>query len=531
MDPLGPCDRVREQQQQQSPSDSRLSKDSIEKKRAAIPTSPVLTQSRKIFPRLNTNSSYETAGETSNSFHSQICKISSEEAGRISVEMQDNSSSSASRLRAMSLKNTTTATAAGSQAAGAVTDYTKLTMEAATGGYTINMAQQATTPAGLRWAEPHPPPLYDVSTIDLSAILDNNRDNELNTPTMELEEEVVLGEFRVEQPIVLHEGVLSELWNLTPPASKVTRAPSFPSAGKMVCVNPLDVEGRRSGGKKRMAVQQQTGFEVTVKAATTTAAAAKVKKGQRPKLRLTMPPPPTVKTETEDTAAPSIGLTPIIEKTLLADEGSFDLLAYVTDATIKVDDPVAIQHMGLSPTATSPPTIETIKSEPVASTSAASSPVGPALGKRRRVMTERARAATAVKEEKDDEEWQPKPKRRGRPPGKESMPPRAVAAAAASSDHSYGGRAGSGKTAKAAVASEDEVKEAKYRRMRDLNNVASKRCRQNRKKKQSNQEEVAEALERKNMELKLRVGQMEELLERLKSKFVEKVANPPSLKI
>lgn len=168
-------------------------------------------------------------------------------------------------------------------------------MEAATGGYTINMAQQATTPAGLRWAEPHPPPLYDVSTIDLSAILDNNRDNELNTPTMELEEEVVLGEFRVEQPIVLHEGVLSELWNLTPPASKVTRAPSFPSAGKMVCVNPLDVEGRRSGGKKRMAVQQQTGFEVTVKAATTTA--AKVKKGQRPKLRLTMPPPPTVKTE------------------------------------------------------------------------------------------------------------------------------------------------------------------------------------------------------------------------------------------
>ena len=36
---------------ERSPLDSRLSKDSFQKKRAAIPTSPVLTQSRKIFPR------------------------------------------------------------------------------------------------------------------------------------------------------------------------------------------------------------------------------------------------------------------------------------------------------------------------------------------------------------------------------------------------------------------------------------------------------------------------------------------------
>ena len=348
----------------------------------------------------------------------------------------------------------------------------------------INMAQQATTP-GLSWAEPQPqPPLYDVSTIDLSAILNNDdgdNKSELNTPTMDLEEEEVLGEFRVEQPIVLHEGVLTELWNLTPPASKMTKAPSFPSAGKMMCVNPLDVEGRRSGGKKRMVQQhqQQTAFEVTARAAPT---AAKAKKGQRPKLKLAMPP--TVKTE--ETAAPpsvAVGLTPIIEKTLVdGGSGSFDLLAYVTDATIKVDDPLAIQHMGLSPSAPSPPaTIETtIKSEPVAGTS--SSFVEPALGKRRRTMTERARAAVKEEEEEDDEEWQPKPKRRGRPPGKKSMQPRAVAAASAASDHSYGG--GRGKRSMAAAASEDDIKEAKYRRMRDLNNEASKRCRQNRKRKQ-----------------------------------------------
>ena len=48
---------------------------------------------------------------------------------------------------------------------------------------------------------------------------------------------------------------------------------------------------------------------------------------------------------------------------------------------------------------------------------------------------------------------------------------------------------------------------------------------------QTGQAEEAEALQRKNAELKLRVGQMEDLLERLKSKFVEKVANPSSLKI
>ena len=43
----------------------------------------------RTFRRFDTSvtSSYETAGETSNSFDSQICTISSEEAGRISVEV------------------------------------------------------------------------------------------------------------------------------------------------------------------------------------------------------------------------------------------------------------------------------------------------------------------------------------------------------------------------------------------------------------------------------------------------------------
>ena len=318
--------------------------------------------------------------------------------------------------------------------------------------------------------------------MDLSLILANNDDedntSELNTPTMDLEEEEILGEFQVaseterERPIVLHEGVLTELWNLTPPASKMTKAPSFPAAGKMMCVNPLDVEGRGKGNGKRKAAeqQQQRAFEVTARAATT------VKRGLRPKLKLAMPP--KVKTEESSGGGAATGLTPIIEQTLADGGGSFDLLAYVTDSTIKVDDPAAIAHMGLSPSAPSPPPRPaTIKLEPVAGPSSSEPP----LGKRRRTMTERARAAVKVEKEDEDEEWRPRPKSRGRPPVKKKVP-KAVAAAAfaASSDHSYG----EGGRASKAEASEDNIKEAKYRRMRDLNNEASKRCRQNRKRKQ-----------------------------------------------
>ena len=161
--------------------------------------------------------------------------------------------------------------------------------------------------------------------MDLSLILANNDDEDntsvLNTPTMDLGEEEILGEFQVateterERPIVLHEGVLTELWNLTPPASKMTKAPSFPAAGKMMCVNPLDVEGRgkgsgKSSGKRRVAgQQQQTACEVTARAAPT------VKRGPRPKLKLVMPPKVKME-EPSGGGGGSAGLTPIIRPCL-----------------------------------------------------------------------------------------------------------------------------------------------------------------------------------------------------------------------
>ena len=72
----------------------------------------------------------------------------------------------------------------------------------------------------------------------------------------------------------------------------------------------------------------------------------------------------------------------------------------------------------------------------------------------------------------------------------------------------------------------DDVKEAKYRRMRDLNNEASKRCRQNRKRKFAKIEEEEEELKSQNRELKAKCRQLEDLVGQLKRRFIEKVANP-----
>jgi len=57
----------------------------------------------------------------------------------------------------------------------------------------------------------------------------------------------------------------------------------------------------------------------------------------------------------------------------------------------------------------------------------------------------------------------------------------------------------------------------KYRRMRDLNNAASKRCRLNRKRKMGDMEEEEEELKEKNMRLQIQVQQLEKTVEKVKS--------------
>lgn len=73
---------------------------------------------------------------------------------------------------------------------------------------------------------------------------------------------------------------------------------------------------------------------------------------------------------------------------------------------------------------------------------------------------------------------------------------------------------------------DSEVSALKYRRMRDLNNEASKRCRQSRKERLTIQEVQVKELQIKNEKLKKIIGQMEQKIRILKSKILTDVSNP-----
>jgi len=73
---------------------------------------------------------------------------------------------------------------------------------------------------------------------------------------------------------------------------------------------------------------------------------------------------------------------------------------------------------------------------------------------------------------------------------------------------------------------DDEVSALKYRRMRDLNNVASKRCRENRKNKISNAETELKLLIDKNSHLHETVNLLEAKVTKLKTLFLNSMSNP-----
>ena len=73
---------------------------------------------------------------------------------------------------------------------------------------------------------------------------------------------------------------------------------------------------------------------------------------------------------------------------------------------------------------------------------------------------------------------------------------------------------------------DDEVSALKYRRMRDLNNEASRRCRENRKAKLGDAEAELESLRLKNITLKQNVHELETRVSRLKRKFLITVKQP-----
>merc|ERR1712038_2124118 len=68
--------------------------------------------------------------------------------------------------------------------------------------------------------------------------------------------------------------------------------------------------------------------------------------------------------------------------------------------------------------------------------------------------------------------------------------------------------------------------ERRYRRMRDLNNIASQRCRLKRKSKMQNALEELKEEENKNNELSMKVRILEEQVKALKQHFITKISNP-----
>ena len=73
---------------------------------------------------------------------------------------------------------------------------------------------------------------------------------------------------------------------------------------------------------------------------------------------------------------------------------------------------------------------------------------------------------------------------------------------------------------------DDEVSALKYRRMRDLNNEASKRCRENRKQKMETAEHELNQLQERNIQLKETLSLIETRVAKLKSSFLRLVQNP-----
>ena len=65
--------------------------------------------------------------------------------------------------------------------------------------------------------------------------------------------------------------------------------------------------------------------------------------------------------------------------------------------------------------------------------------------------------------------------------------------------------------------SSEELQDVRYRRMRDLNNAASKRCRVNRKRKSEIQEEEQVLEAARNMELKIKVQDLESQVAKFKT--------------
>jgi len=137
--------------------------------------------------------------------------------------------------------------------------------------------------------------------------------------------------------------------------------------------------------------------------------------------------------------------------------------------------------------------------------------------------------SVTLKQEKpieDDVSYQHFPRKRGRPaddsPRKITPKlPRMRKVSTTSDSESY-----TSYHSDSTTLTDDEVSALKYRRMRDLNNEASKRCREARKKKKESTLAELEALQEKNTKLRMIVQKLETRVNLLKQKFLSQVEQP-----
>jgi len=292
--------------------------------------------------------------------------------------------------------------------------------------------------------------LFETLDHDELGSIANMEDTELNTPTIELapnEEEIFPEMKKITQTNI------TDIWNATDNIENLS------------CVNPMEIEGMEAARDILEAPIYFADQETTIEEATVVSIP---EERPRKKLRLIMPKAePAVVT----TVAPTTSeVLETFERSLQKNsEESIDLLAYVTDSTIKVDDPAFLAFIGN----TTPGVTEEVSKQQQ-----------PPKGKRLS-----AKRAKAIHETPVDHAY---------------APTSAVPSTSSSGDRGV----------------------AKYRRMRDLNNEASKRCRQNRKRKQSDLEAEAEALQKRNVVLKARCRKMEEFVDRMKKQFLKRIAKP-----
>jgi len=121
----------------------------------------------------------------------------------------------------------------------------------------------------------------------------------------------------------------------------------------------------------------------------------------------------------------------------------------------------------------------------------------------------------------------PKSRKRGRPEREEpreitpKLPKLPRGQTTSDSEYTYVSDSGG-------ILTDDEVSALKYRRMRDLNNEASKRCRQTRKQKMAINEHMVNQLTEKNQKLKNIVEKMETQVVEMKLKFITTIQSPSS---